>query len=63
VLTILASTYFLATPLGKKKKQPTSVAMVGENGYASKIDPLNAIHVTYEDLSEEQRQKFDADMK
>jgi len=53
----------LATPLGKKKKQSTSVAVAGENGDASKIYPLNAIHVTSEDLSEEQRQKFDADMK
>ena len=37
--------------------------MAGENGDASKIDLLNAIHVTYEDLSEEQHQKFDADLK
>ena len=37
--------------------------MTGELGYASKVDPLNAINVTYEDLSEEQRQKFEADLK
>ena len=37
--------------------------MAGENGDASNIDPLNAINVTYEDLSEEQRQKFEADLK
>ena len=55
MLTRLASTYFLATPLGnKKKKQSASVSMAGEKGDASKIGPLNAINVTYEDLSEEQ---------
>ena len=37
--------------------------MAGELGYASNIDPTNAINVTYEDLSEEQRQKFEADLK
>ena len=63
MLTRSASTYFLVTPQGKKKKQSTSVPMAGENGDASKIDPLNSIHVAYEDLSEEQRQKFDADLK
>ena len=64
MLTRLASTYFLATPLrNKKKKQSTSVSMAGENGDASKVDPSNAINVTYEDLSEEQRQKFEADLK
>ena len=36
-----------------KKKQSTSVTMTGELGDASKVDPLNAINVTYEDLSEE----------
>ena len=64
MLTRLASTYFLATLLGnKKKKQSTSVSMAGENGDASKVDPSNAINVTYGDLSEEQRQKFEADLK
>ena len=64
MLIRLASTYFLATPLGnKKKKQSASVSMAGEKGDASKIDPLNAINVTYEDLSEEQHQKFEADLK
>ena len=64
MLTRLASTYFLATLLGnKKKKQSASVSMAGEKGDASKIGPLNAINVTYEDLSEEQRQKFEADLK
>ena len=62
MLTRLASTYFVATPLGTKK-QPTSVTMTGELGDASKIDPLNAINVSYEDLSEEQRQKFEAELK
>ena len=37
--------------------------MAGENGDASKVDPSNAINVTYEDLSEEQRQKFETDLK
>ena len=37
--------------------------MTGELGDASNVDPLNAIKVTYEDLSEEQRQKFEADLK
>ena len=64
MLIRLASTYFLATPLGNtKKKQSTSVSMAGENGDASKVDLSNAINVTYEDLSEEQRQKFEADLK
>ena len=62
MLTRLASTYFLVTPL-RKKKQSTSVTMTGEVGDASKIDSLNAINVSYEDLSEEQRQKFEADLK
>ena len=62
MLTRLASTYFLATPLGKKK-QSASVTMTGEVGDASKIDLLNAINISYEDLSEEQRQKFEANLK
>ena len=37
--------------------------MTGELGDACKVDPLNAINVTYEDLFEEQRQKFEADLK
>jgi hypothetical protein len=51
----------LGTPLGKKK-QSTSVTIIGEIGDASKVDPLNDINVTYE-VSEEQRQKFEADLK
>ena len=62
MLTRLASIYFLATLVGKKK-QSTSVTMTGEILDASKVDPLNAINVTYEDLSEEQLQKFEADLK
>ena len=63
MLTRLASTYFLATPL-EKKKQSTSVTIIGQQiGDASKVDPLNAINVTYEDLFEEQRQKFKANLK
>ena len=45
-----------------KKKQSTSVTIIGEIGDASKVDPLNVINVTYE-VSEEQRQKFEADLK
>ena len=37
--------------------------MTGDLGDAFKVDPLNVINVTYEDLSEEQRQKFEADLK
>ena len=37
--------------------------MASENGDASKVDPSNAINVTYEDLSEERCQKFEADLK
>jgi len=37
--------------------------MTGEIRDASKVDPTNAINVSYEDLSEEQRQKFKADLK
>ena len=37
--------------------------MAGDKPDPSKVDPLNAINVTYEDLSEEQRQKFEADLK
>ena len=61
MLTRLASTYFLATPLGKKK-QSTSVPMADEKGDASKVDSANTINVSYEDLFE-QRQKFEADLK
>ena len=37
--------------------------MTGEIGDAAKVDPLNSINGTYEDLSEEQRQKFEANLK
>ena len=37
--------------------------MTGELGDASKVDPANIINVTYEDLSEEQRLKFEADLE
>ena len=62
MLTRLASTYFLTTPL-EKKEQSTSVTMTGELGDACKVDPLNARNITYEDLSVEQRHKFEADLK
>ena len=37
--------------------------MGGEKGGASKVDPANTINVSYEDLSKEQRQKFESDLK
>ena len=37
--------------------------MTGEIGDVSKVDPANTINVTYEDLSEEQHLKFEADLK
>ena len=37
--------------------------MTGEIGDASKVDPANTINVSYEDLPEEQRLKFEADVK
>jgi len=37
--------------------------MTGELGDASKVDSLNAKNITYEDISEEQRLKFEADLK
>ena len=37
--------------------------MAGEKGGASKVDPANTINVSYEDLSKEQRQKFESDLK
>ena len=37
--------------------------MTGEIRDASKVDLTNAINVSYEDLSEEQRQKFKAELK
>ena len=62
VLTRKASTYFLVTPLGTQE-QSTSVPMAGEKGDASKVDPANTINITYENLSKEQRLKFEADLK
>ena len=37
--------------------------MAGEKGDASKVDPANTININYEDLPEEQRLKFEADLK
>ena len=62
VLTRKASTYFLVTPLGTQE-QSTSVPMAGEKGDASKVDPVNTININYEDLPEDQRLKFEADLK
>jgi len=57
VLIKFASTYF-ADSAGKK--QSASVAMAGEKPDPSKVGPSNTISISYEDLSEEQRQKFEA---
>ena len=62
MLTRLESTYFLATPLGTQE-QSTSVPMAGEKGDASKVDPANTININYEDLPEDHRLKFEADLK
>ena len=62
MLTRLASTYFLVTPL-RKKKQSTSVTMTGDVGDASKVYPANTININYEDLPEERRLKFEANLK
>ena len=37
--------------------------MAGEKGDGSKADLMDAINISYEDLSEEQCQKFEADLK
>ena len=37
--------------------------MAGEKVDPSKVDPSNIININYEDLPEEQRQKFEADLK
>ena len=37
--------------------------MAGEKGDASKVDPANIININYKDLPEEQRQKFEANLK
>ena len=62
MLTRKTSTYFLATPLGTQE-QSTSVPMAGEKGDASKVDPANTININYEDLTKEQRLKFEANLK
>ena len=36
--------------------------MAGEKPDPSKVDLSNTINISYEDLSEEQRQKFEADL-
>jgi hypothetical protein len=61
VFTRKASTYFLATPLGTRRSTPVSKA--GKKPDPSKVDPLNTINISYEELPEEQRQKFKAELK
>jgi len=57
VLTNLASTYILATPL-RKDKHP-SAAMAGDKTNPSKVD-ATTIDVKYEDIPEERRKQFEA---
>jgi len=61
VLTRFASTYFLATPIGKNKS--ASAAMAGNKTDASKVDLSNVINVKYDDIPEEDRQAFEAQLK
>ena len=61
MLTRKASTYFLATPLGKK--QSPSVPMAGEKVDPSKVYASSTISVNYEELPEERRQEFEAKLK
>jgi len=52
------STYFLVTPLGKKKPSPTDMA--GEKEDKSMIDPTNIIDVEYGDVPEDHRLALEA---
>ena len=51
----------MATPLGKKK--PLSAAMADDIVDASKIDPEDIIDVEYNDIPEERRKQFEAQLK
>ena len=52
-----ASTYFLATPLGKDLR--SSVSMAGEKPDPSKVDST-PVDIKYEDIPEESRKQFEA---
>jgi hypothetical protein len=58
VLTRIASIYFLATPLGKKKM--SSAGMVGKYQDKSKVDPKNIIDAEYGDVPEDQHNNLEA---
>ena len=60
VLTKLASTYFLATPLGTDLHP--SVTMAGEKANPSKVDST-PVDVKYDDIPEESRKQFEAQLK
>ena len=54
------STYFLAIPLGKDLRP--SVTMAGEKPVPSKVDS-SQVEVKYEDILEERRKQFEAQLK
>jgi hypothetical protein len=58
---IFASTYFLATPLGKKKDQ--SATMASKIPKPNKVDANNIQRPSFEQLSAEDRQAYEAYMK
>ena len=60
VLTKLVSTYFLATPLGTDLHP--SVTMAGEKANPSKVDSTH-VDVKYDDITEESRKQFEAQLK
>ena len=60
MLTNLASTYFLATPLGTDLHP--SVTMTGDKINPSKEDST-PVDVKYEDIPEESRKQFEAQLK
>ena len=45
------------------KKQSALVPMAGDKGDPSKLDPSNAINISYDKLPEERRQEFKAELK
>jgi len=53
--------HILATPLGKKKS--LSAAMADDIVDASKIDPEDIINVEYDDIPEEPRKQFEAQLR
>ena len=57
MLTRTASTYFLATPLGKDLN--SSDAMTGEKINPTKVDST-PVDINYEDIPEESRKQFEA---